>query len=70
MDQIEDSPHDLTKVEIPIMGTYGTNGPEFFEIVEDTLGAAHFPSGAFYSYVVCPQILSIYAGDDLVEFEP
>ena len=44
------------------MGTNMIYGPKFFEFVEDTLGSSHSTNGAFYSYVVHPDILSIYVG--------
>ena len=65
MDQIEDVSHDLTKVDIPVMGADVIDGPKFFELVENTLGTTHLPCGAYYTYVTRPCFLSIYEGEEL-----
>ena len=58
MDHIEDAPHDLTKVDIPVMGIDINDDSKFFACVEGTLGAAHFPKNLTYSI-----------GDELWDFE-
>jgi hypothetical protein len=52
MDQIEDAPYDLTKVDITVIGADVINGPKLFEFIEDTLGLASSSCGAFCSYLV------------------
>ena len=68
MDLVEDAPHDLTKVEIPVMGSDVIDGPKFFEFSEDTLGTACTSCDAFYGYIIRPCILFIYDGDKLFDF--
>ena len=64
----KDAPHDLTNLEIPVLGSDVINGPKLFEFFEDTLGTARKPYCAFYSYVTRMCILSINDGDDLFGF--
>ena len=48
MDLVKDAPHDLTKIDIPVLGSDVIDGPKLFEFLDDTLGTACTPSGAHY----------------------
>ena len=63
-DIIKDAPHDLTKAEIPVLGTDVIDGPKLFEFFDDVLGTSRTPCGAMYSYVTRDCILSIEESDD------
>ena len=51
MDLVKDALHDLTKIDIPVLGSNVIDGPKLFRFLDDTLGTARAPSGAHYSYV-------------------
>ena len=66
MDQIEDASHDLTKVDIPVMGANVIDSPSSSSLPRALLvWLAHPVLPSTPKYAVHPDILSIYEGEDL-----
>ena len=68
MDLVKDVPHNLTKIDIPVLGSGVIDGPKLFEFLDNTLGTARTLSGVNYLYVTRRCILTVNDRGDLFRF--